>query len=68
MQQLRKKDQLTGFKTLLLSHQGKLVCTQLTLKKAGTWEIHGKIFLKQVKMRKGGVAAGMSLRSAQRGW
>lgn len=31
---------LTRFKALLLSHQGKLMCIQFTRKKAGMWEMH----------------------------
>lgn len=41
---------LTRSKALLLSHQGKLICIQFTRKKAGMWEMHREIFLKQVKM------------------
>lgn len=60
--------ELTRFKTLLLSHQGKLICIQFTRKKAGKWEMHRKIFLKQVKMERVGQPAGTSSCSAWRGW
>ena len=48
-----ENDSDLGSKRLCWVTQGKLICNQLTWKKAGMWEMQWKICLKQVKIKRG---------------